>query len=205
MKRLPLEPNKPGCFYSTRNTWIKHHLVLACNWPPPEVAGSKHCPHWTLLAFWTPNSCVNGRAFEWDGREESRAVQLCFLQFNAAFFFSVFWYQNFSLLSNIFIVFQDSSLVLFQGINFQNMPNSVLIQPLLEYLQHLPVWASLISHSVKNLSRCFSPGTDSWAGWNLGEGNDNLLQNSCLENPHWQRSLAGYSPWSHKSRTRFSD
>ena len=27
-----------------------------------------------------------------------------------------------------------------------------------------------------------------------GEGNGNLLQYSCLENPHGQRSLVGYSP-----------
>ena len=27
----------------------------------------------------------------------------------------------------------------------------------------------------------------------LGEGNGNPPQNSCLENPHGQRSLAGYS------------
>ena len=25
-----------------------------------------------------------------------------------------------------------------------------------------------------------------------------VLQHSCLENPHGQRSLAGYSPWGHK-------
>ena len=30
------------------------------------------------------------------------------------------------------------------------------------------------------------------------EGNGYLLQYSCLENPHGQRSLAGYSPWGHK-------
>ena len=28
-----------------------------------------------------------------------------------------------------------------------------------------------------------------------GGGNGNPLQYSCLENPHGQRSLAGYSPW----------
>ena len=28
-----------------------------------------------------------------------------------------------------------------------------------------------------------------------GKGNDNPLQYSCLENPHGQRSLVGYSPW----------
>ena len=31
-----------------------------------------------------------------------------------------------------------------------------------------------------------------------GGGHGNLLQYSCLENPHGQRSLADYSPWSHK-------
>ena len=31
-----------------------------------------------------------------------------------------------------------------------------------------------------------------------GVGHGNPLQYSCLENPHGQRNLAGYSPWSHK-------
>ena len=31
-----------------------------------------------------------------------------------------------------------------------------------------------------------------------GGGHSNSLQYSCLENPHGQRSLLGYSPWSHK-------
>ena len=30
---------------------------------------------------------------------------------------------------------------------------------------------------------------------NLGEGHGNPLQYSCLENPHGQRSLVGYTPW----------
>ena len=33
-------------------------------------------------------------------------------------------------------------------------------------------------------------------------GHGNLLQHSCLENPHGQRSLTGYSPWVTESRTR---
>ena len=37
------------------------------------------------------------------------------------------------------------------------------------------------------------------------EGNGNPLQYSCLENPHGQRSLAGYSPWGCKSWTRLSN
>ena len=31
-----------------------------------------------------------------------------------------------------------------------------------------------------------------------GEGHGNPLQYSCLENPHGQSSLEGYSPWGHK-------
>ena len=35
-------------------------------------------------------------------------------------------------------------------------------------------------------------------GRSPGEGNGNPLQYSCLENPHGQRSLAGYKLWGHK-------
>ena len=35
-------------------------------------------------------------------------------------------------------------------------------------------------------------------GRSSGGGRGNPLQYSCLENPHGQRSLAGYSPWGHK-------
>ena len=37
-------------------------------------------------------------------------------------------------------------------------------------------------------------------GWGRspGEGNGNPIQYSCLENPHGQRSLAGYSTWGSK-------
>ena len=35
-------------------------------------------------------------------------------------------------------------------------------------------------------------------GRSPGEGHGNPLQYSCLENPHGQRSLVGYSPWGRK-------
>ena len=38
----------------------------------------------------------------------------------------------------------------------------------------------------------------SGSGSSLTEGNSNPLQYSCLENPHGQRSLVGYSPRGHK-------
>ena len=55
---------------------------------------------------------------------------------------------------------------------------------------------------VKNL--CASagdtgdPGSIPGSGRFPGEGNDNPLQYSCLENSIGQRSLVGYSSWSHK-------
>ena len=35
-------------------------------------------------------------------------------------------------------------------------------------------------------------------GRSPGGGHENPLQYSCLENPHGQRSLSGYSPYGHK-------
>ena len=37
-----------------------------------------------------------------------------------------------------------------------------------------------------------------WLGRLPGGGHGSSLHYSCLENPHRQRSLAGYSPWVHK-------
>ena len=37
-------------------------------------------------------------------------------------------------------------------------------------------------------------------GRSPGGGHGNPLQYSCLENPHGQQCLVGYSPWSHKVR-----
>ena len=36
------------------------------------------------------------------------------------------------------------------------------------------------------------------SGRSPGGGHGNPLQYSCLENPHGQRNLVGYSPWDHK-------
>ena len=43
------------------------------------------------------------------------------------------------------------------------------------------------------------------SGRSPGEGTGNPLQYSCLENPHGQKRLAGYSPPGCKSRTQLSD
>ena len=41
-------------------------------------------------------------------------------------------------------------------------------------------------------------GSISGLGRSPAEGHGNPLQYSCLENPHGQRNLAGYSPWGRK-------
>ena len=60
-------------------------------------------------------------------------------------------------------------------------------------------WTSLMAQEVKNLpgmrgALALIPGSERPPG----EGNGNLLQYSCLENPHGQGSLVGYSPWGRK-------
>ena len=42
------------------------------------------------------------------------------------------------------------------------------------------------------------PGLIPGLGRSPGGGYGNPLQYSCLENPHGQRSLVGYSPWGRK-------
>ena len=43
-------------------------------------------------------------------------------------------------------------------------------------------------------------------GWGKSvEGNGNAIKYSYLEKSRRQRSLAGYSPWGHKSQTQLSD
>ena len=60
----------------------------------------------------------------------------------------------------------------------------------------LVVSASLVAQWVKESTcnegdLCSIPGLER----SPGGGHGNPLQYSCLENPHGQRSLAGYSPW----------
>ena len=64
------------------------------------------------------------------------------------------------------------------------------------------LWASRVVLVVKNPSANVGDIRDAGSipGWGRspGGGCGNPLQYSCLENPHGQRSLAGYSPWDHK-------
>ena len=56
-----------------------------------------------------------------------------------------------------------------------------------------------MAQTVKNLPAnagdTRDAGSISRLGRSPGGGHGNPLQDSCLENPHGQRSLVGYSPW----------
>ena len=56
-------------------------------------------------------------------------------------------------------------------------------------------WASLVAQTEKNLLAMWEMWVQSGLGRSSGEGNGSPLQYSCLENPHGQRNLAGYSLW----------
>ena len=54
------------------------------------------------------------------------------------------------------------------------------------------------SDSKESTSNAGDPGSIAGSRRSPWKGNGNPLQYSCLENPHGQRSLPGYSPWGHK-------
>ena len=65
----------------------------------------------------------------------------------------------------------------------------------------LPSWLSS-KESACNAEATGDVGLIPGLGRSLGGEHGNLLQYSCLENPHRQRSLAGYSPWGLKESDR---
>ena len=67
------------------------------------------------------------------------------------------------------------------------------------------LWSLLVlaAQMVKNMpemqeTQIWSLGWEEENGRRKENGNPTPLQNSCLENHHEQRRLAGYSPWGHK-------
>ena len=63
------------------------------------------------------------------------------------------------------------------------------------------MWAFWVALVVKNPRQCrrYETGVRSLGREDSpGEGSGYPFQYSCLENPHGQRSLAGYSPWGRK-------
>ena len=54
------------------------------------------------------------------------------------------------------------------------------------------------SDSKESAFNMRGPGSIPGLGQSCGGGHDNPFYYSCLENPHGQRSLVGYSPWGRK-------
>ena len=68
------------------------------------------------------------------------------------------------------------------------------------FIPHQSLLLDFSGGSVSKKPACNAGDTGSISG--LGRspagGRGNPLQYSCLDNPHEQRSLRGYSPWGHK-------
>ena len=60
---------------------------------------------------------------------------------------------------------------------------------------------SVVKNSLASAGGAGDPGSIPGSGRSPGGGNGSPLQYSCLENPHGQRSLVGYSAWGHKEST----
>ena len=58
--------------------------------------------------------------------------------------------------------------------------------------------ALVVKNTLTNAGDIRDTGSIPGLGSSPGGGHGNPLQYSCLENPHGQRSLAGYSPWDRK-------
>ena len=66
------------------------------------------------------------------------------------------------------------------------------------------MWSLQVALAVKNLPAgdARDVGSIHGSGRSPEGGHGNLLQYSCLENPHGQRNLVGYSPWGRKELGR---
>ena len=61
--------------------------------------------------------------------------------------------------------------------------------------------AQMVKNPPANTGDMRDMGSIPGLGRSPGGGHGNPLQNSCLKNPHGEKSLAGYSPWGHKEST----
>ena len=62
----------------------------------------------------------------------------------------------------------------------------------------LGTYIQVVLMSPANAGDIRDVGSIPGLGRSTGGGKGNLLQHSCLENPHGQRSLVGYTPWGRK-------
>ena len=95
----------------------------------------------------------------------------------------------FNMLSRLVITFLPRSKRLL--ISWLQSPSAVILEPKM----------SFPCSSVGKESACRRPGFDSWLGKIPWRRKWQPTPVFLLQESHGQRSLAGYSPWGHKSRT----
>ena len=95
----------------------------------------------------------------------------------------------------------SSHKILRLGIDYFNLQNifiSLKIRTVYLITYNIAL-ASLVAQLVKKFAcNVGDLGSISGLGRFPGRGHGNPFQYSCLENPHEQRSLVGYSPWGYK-------
>ena len=77
------------------------------------------------------------------------------------------------------------------------MGDRVCLKCIVDYTKGFPG----ASDGKESACNAGDPGLIPWLRRSSGGGHGNPLQYSCLENPHGQRSLVGYSPWDKESDT----
>ena len=65
-------------------------------------------------------------------------------------------------------------------------------------VKNLPAMQEIWVHGKESACNAGDLGSMPGLGSSPGGGHGNPVQYSCLENPHGQRSLVGYSPWGGK-------
>ena len=93
-----------------------------------------------------------------------------------------------------FRYFQNSTQLI---ISFKPMPAAWWVPSSLYTTPALEV-ALLVKNSLANARDLGDAGSIPVSGRSPRGGHDNPLQDSCLENPHGQRSLVGYNLWGPK-------
>ena len=163
--------------------WVTFHIH-----PPPPLASSLH-------------SNVRSSSL-------AQACQLLLLLFffsptliHTAFFFFLIPYHNLILKQTI----HTHSWVPGQQYNYKDAlkPLSFQSTPLFSFTQHHHTMG-FPSGSEGKESACNAGdlGSIPGLGRSPGGGHSNPLQYTCLENPHRQRNLVGYSPWRCKESGR---
>ena len=160
---------------------------------------SLKCPYvWIAQIYFHLNyRCKSTVAFYFS---KNQGLPLCVLNF--VWFTGVWILKGCFSLSVQWSPYRDACTSgVVQGNPLAYRKNLFLFQPFKKLCMYTVIHRGFPGGSDGKESACSAggPGLIPGLGRSPGEGNDNPLQYSCLENSmDRERSLAGYSPWSHK-------